>query len=166
MKDRQIKTLTLGGVMAALIFVMTYLPKIPVPATGGYIHLGDGMICLAAVLLGPVSVAAAAVGSALSDLIGGYMSYLLPTFLVKGAMAAVVCALYRPGSGTRAIASFLLAEAVMVLGYFGAECLMFGSSAAIAAIGANVTQGVGGVVVGAVCLPLADRMKKAIRSNA
>ena len=89
MNDKQVKRLAMGGVMAALVFVMTYLPKVPVPVTGGYVHLGDGMVFLAAMLLGPVGVAAAAVGSALSDLVGGYMTYLLPTFVIKGAMALV-----------------------------------------------------------------------------
>ena len=44
MNDRAVKKLALGGVMAALVFVMTYVPKIPVPVTGGYIHLGDGAL--------------------------------------------------------------------------------------------------------------------------
>ena len=66
-----VKQLAVAGVMAALVFVMTYLPKVPVPITGGYIHLGDGMIFLGAMLLGPVGIASAAVGSALSDLVGG-----------------------------------------------------------------------------------------------
>ena len=66
-----VKQLAVAGVMAALVFVMTYLPKVPVPITGGYIHLGDGMIFLGAILLGPVGIASAAVGSALSDLVGG-----------------------------------------------------------------------------------------------
>lgn len=57
----KIKRLTLGGVMAALVFVMTYFPKVPVPVTGGYIHLGDGAIFLAGMLLGPLAVASAAI---------------------------------------------------------------------------------------------------------
>ena len=89
MSDQKVRKLAMGGVMAALVFVMTYLPKVPVPVTGGYVHLGDGMIFLAAMLLGPVGVAAAAVGSALSDLVGGYMTYIIPTFLIKGAIALV-----------------------------------------------------------------------------
>lgn len=42
MKKLNVQKLTLCGVMAALVFVMTYFPKIPVPVTGGYVHLGDG----------------------------------------------------------------------------------------------------------------------------
>ena len=73
MKKLSVQKLTLCGVMAALVFVMTYFPKIPVPVTGGYVHLGDGAIFLSVLLLGPLGIPAAAVGSMLSDLIGGYI---------------------------------------------------------------------------------------------
>lgn len=53
MKKLSVQKLTLCGVMAALVFVMTYFPKIPVPVTGGYVHLGDGAIFLSVLLLGP-----------------------------------------------------------------------------------------------------------------
>ena len=89
MKKLNVQKLTLCGVMAALVFVMTYFPKIPVPVTGGYVHLGDGAIFLSVLLLGPLGIPAAAVGSMLSDLIGGYMVYVLPTFLIKGLVALV-----------------------------------------------------------------------------
>ena len=69
MKKLNVQKLTLCGVMAALVFVMTYFPKIPVPVTGGYVHLGDGAIFLSVLLLGPLGIPAAAVGSMLSDLI-------------------------------------------------------------------------------------------------
>lgn len=107
MKKLNVQKLTLCGVMAALVFVMTYFPKIPVPVTGGYVHLGDGAIFLSVLLLGPLGIPAAAVGSMLSDLIGGYMVYVLPTFLIKGealpegsaAAGAAVVPACRSGDG-------------------------------------------------------------------
>ena len=63
MQKLTVKKLTMAGVMAALVFVMTYVPKVPVPVTGGYVHLGDGAIFLSVLLLGPLGVPAAAVGS-------------------------------------------------------------------------------------------------------
>ena len=50
-KKINVKQLTLCGVLAALVFGLTYFPKVPVPVTGGYVHLGDGAIFLAAALL-------------------------------------------------------------------------------------------------------------------
>lgn len=135
MKKLNVQKLTLCGVMAALVFVMTYFPKIPVPVTGGYVHLGDGAIFLSVLLLGPLGIPAAAVGSMLSDLIGGYMVYVLPTFLIKGLVALVAWKLCRKDQPLLALLSFLLAEAVMVLGYFLLEWALYGVASAAAAIG-------------------------------
>lgn len=145
MKKLSVQKLTLCGVMAALVFVMTYFPKIPVPVTGGYVHLGDGAIFLSVLLLGPLGIPAAAVGSMLSDLIGGYMVYVLPTFLIKGLVALL---------------SFLLAEAVMVLGYFLLEWALYGVASAAAAIGPNVVQGIAGVLIGMLCLLITPRLER------
>ena len=163
MSDKQIRKLALGGVMAALVFVMTYLPKVPVPVTGGYVHLGDGMIFLAAMLLGPMGVAASAVGSALSDLVGGYMTYIIPTFLIKGAIALVAWKLYKPGSWLQTTIAFIIAEAVMVAGYFAFEAVLYGVPAALGAVGPNAIQGVAGVVVGLLCATLVPRLKTVIK---
>ena len=42
--------LAFGGMLAALVFAATYLFKIPISITQGYIHLGDAFILLGAVL--------------------------------------------------------------------------------------------------------------------
>ncbi|NLB91052.1 MAG: ECF transporter S component, partial [Clostridiales bacterium] len=71
MENQKIKKLTLGGALSALVLLFTYIFKIPVPATGGYVHLGDGIIFLAAALLGPYAAFIGGIGSALADLMGG-----------------------------------------------------------------------------------------------
>ena len=152
MKKLSVQKLTLCGVMAALVFVMTYFPKIPVPVTGGYVHLGDGAIFLSVLLLGPLGM--------LSDLIGGYMVYVLPTFLIKGLVALVAWKLCRKDQPLLALLSFLLAEAVMVLGYFLLEWALYGIASAAAAIGPNVVQGIAGVLIGMLCLLIAPRLER------
>lgn len=144
----------------APMFVMTYFPKIPVPVTGGYVHLGDGAIFLSVLLLGPLGIPAAAVGSMLSDLIGGYMVYVLPTFLIKGLVALVAWKLCRKDQPLLALLSFLLAEAVMVLGYFLLEWALYGVASAAAAIGPNVVQGIAGVLIGMLCLLITPRLER------
>lgn len=136
MKKLSVQKLTLCGVMAALVFVMTYFPKIPVPVTGGYVHLGDGAIFLSVLLLGPLGIPAAAVGSMLSDLIGGYMVYVLPTFLIKGLVALVAWKLCRKDQP------------------------LYGVASAAAAIGPNVVQGIAGVLIGMLCLLITPRLER------
>ena len=153
--------LAMCGVMAALIFVATYFVKIPMMMAYGYVHLGDGFILLAASLLGWAAVPAAAIGSMLADLMGGYAIYLLPTFLIKGAVAAVAVLALRGRHVWVRVLGLIAAEAVMVAGYFVTEWLPlgYGLAAASASVLGNVMQGLSGVVIGLLLIPLLKRIK-------
>lgn len=152
--------LTMTALFMAMVVVLSMSAlSIPVPVTGGYVHLGDGAIFLSVLLLGPLGIPAA-VGSMLSDLIGGYMVYVLPTFLIKGLVALVAWKLCRKDQPLLALLSFLLAEAVMVLGYFLLEWALYGVASAAAAIGPNVVQGIAGVLIGMLCLLITPRLER------
>ena len=163
MRNISVKKLTLAGVLAALVFVMTYVPKVPVPMTGGYVHLGDGAIFLSVLLLGPLGVPAAAIGSGLADILGGYMVYALPTMVIKAAVALIAWKGWKEGRWLRAAIAFVLAEIAMVAGYFAFESVMYGAAAAWGAVGPNCIQGVAGVALGMVCHALYPRMKRLVR---
>ena len=163
-RDRRAATATtriaLSGMMAALIFVATYFVKLPMAMTNGYVHLGDGFILLAASMLGWAAVPAAAVGSMLADLMGGYAMYLLPTFLIKGAVAAVAVLALKTKHEWLKVLGLIAAEAVMVGGYFLAEWLVlgYGLVAATASVLGNTLQGLSGVVIGLLLIPMTRRI--------
>ncbi len=81
------RTLTLTALFAAAVAVTTaYVLHIPLP-TGGYIHVGDALIYLAACLLPtPWAVAAGAVGGALADVLTAPM-WAPATLVIK----ALIC---------------------------------------------------------------------------
>ena len=90
MKNRTAEV-TYTALLAALVFVATYLIKIPNPATGGYSHMGDCMVFLAVVMIGRRNGSiAAAIGGALSDLLAGAAAWVLPTLIIKFAMAFIM----------------------------------------------------------------------------
>lgn len=156
--------LALGGMLGALVFVATSFIRLPVPMAQGYVHLGDGVILLGAALLGWVAVPAAALGSMLSDLLLGYVPYLLPTLLIKGAMAAMaVVAMAQKHLWSR-VALLLLAEGLMVAGYFVAEGLLmgFGWAVAWADVPGNALQGASGVVVAVLLQPAVGRIRRGL----
>ena len=158
----QTLTLALSGMMAALVFVATYFFKLPVSITQGYIHLGDGFILLGASLLGWASIPAAAIGSALADLLGGYTLYILPTFVIKGLVAAMaVYALRTKRPSWLTVVLLALAELVMVAGYFVTEWLFlgYGLAAAVGAVVPNLVQALSGVILGGVLIPLLRRVR-------
>lgn len=92
MKKLNTRELTYGGLMTALVFVATaIIPHVPVPFTEGYIHTGDSMIFVAAILLGwRYGAIAGGFGSALADIFLGYTHWALPTLIIKGIMGAIV----------------------------------------------------------------------------
>jgi uncharacterized membrane protein len=165
------QSIALCGIMAAIIFIATYALKIPMYT--GYIHLGDGFILLSGAILGWPAVLAAAVGSMLADLLAGFTVYMLPTFLIKGAVAAVAVVASTRKSQPLQMLYMLIAEVVMVVGYFLTDwmILSFGwlplpnaadtpLMIASAAIMGNVLQGLSGVAVWALLTPVVKRIQK------
>jgi uncharacterized membrane protein len=146
---QKILFVALSGVFAALIFVATAFTKIP---TGvGYANLGDGVILTCAYLLGPVAFFPAAIGSALADLMAGYVPYIPATFVIKGAMGLLAGWIMRKETVAfpAKLIALGLAEIIMVAGYFGFESLpfMYGPAVASAQLIPNALQGVVGIAV-------------------
>ena len=152
MKHDKLLKLVLGALFAALTCVATMLIHIPMPATKGYINLGDGMVLLGAFFLGPAyGFAAGGLGSMLADLLLGYAAYAPGTFFIKGLTALVAALVLHALSGRLGglVAGSAAGETVMVLGYFAYEALALGYGiAAAASIPGNAIQGAAGMVVG------------------
>ena len=158
--NNNLKKLILAALFAALSCVATMSIRIPTPGTGGYIHPGDAIVILSGIILGPVwGFLAGGIGSALSDLIGGYFIYVPITFVIKGLVALAAGLLYQKigkNQKSRYIAVILggVADIILVAGgYFVCEFFIYGAGAA-ASIPANIIQGVGGLVISCILYPI------------
>ena len=158
--NNNLKKLILAALFAALSCVATMSIRIPTPGTGGYIHPGDAIVILSGVILGPVwGFLAGGIGSALSDLIGGYFIYVPITFVINGLVALAAGLLYQKvgkNQKSRYIAVILggVADILLVAGgYFVCEFFIYGAGAA-ASIPANIIQGVGGLVISCILYPI------------
>ncbi|WP_251317774.1 TIGR04002 family protein [Flintibacter muris] len=158
-KDK-IHLLTITALFAAAIAVMTaYMLHIPIP-TGGYIHLGDALIYLAACLLPlPYAAAAAAVGAGLADLLTAPM-WVLPTLVIKAVLV-----LFFTSKGERLLCRRNLA-AVVIAGLFSptayalAGCAMAGTMAAfVPQFLGTLVQGIGSGALFIVIAPALDGVK-------
>ena len=127
-----LKVIALCGVFAALVFIGT---ELKIPTAIGYMNLGDGVILIASYFIGPAAFFPAAIGSALGDLIAGYPVYIAPTF------------------------AGILAELIMVGGYFAFEVFMYGKDAALGSVAFNFIQA-GVAIVIAIPLTYAIRIKR------
>ena len=135
--SKMVYNVVLTAMMMCLVLLMTFIIRIPIPGTHGYIHLGDSMVFLSVLILGwKWGAVAAAVGSALADFVGGFAIYGPVTLVAKGVMAAIVglfiqralkkCMSLRK---TRAfeIIGMVIGGLFMVACYYGAETVMYGS---------------------------------------
>lgn len=153
MKKATTHRLILTAVLAALTCVATMLH---IPTVNGYANLGDCLVLVCAWTLGPVyGTLAAAIGSALADIILSYVIYAPATFVIKGLMALsayfVYILLSSPLKLSKIISLILgaiSAEAVMILGYFAFECILYGAGGGLASILTNAMQGVVGAIGG------------------
>ncbi len=137
----RIRRLTMTAVLAALIFLATaYLPRIPFP--GGYVHIGDAVIFLAASLLpAPWAMAAGAIGAGLADLLTGYALWAPATVVIKALSALFFTAKKDRMLCRRNLLAIVFAGILCVGGYYLWEVLLTGSFAApLASIYFNLGQ--------------------------
>lgn len=162
MSDKKIRTMVTAAVLAALSCVATMVIQIPSPMNG-YVNLGDCFVLLSGWLLGPWwGAAAGGIGSMLADLLLGYGHYAPGTLIIKGVMALVAALIFKAfrKNGAGALVSGVVAEIIMVAGYFGYAGLLLGKGiGAAASIPGNLVQGAMGMVIGLVLLVVLKRSK-------
>lgn len=155
--DSKLKKIITAALFAALACVATMSIRIPTPGTGGYVHPGDAVVILSGVILGPGwGLLAAGIGSAMADLLGGYLIYVPITFVVKGTVGYAAGSIYQKigKNQKRRYAAVVLGGIcdiiLVVAGYFVCEIMLYGAAAAAASVPANVIQGISGLVIGVV----------------
>jgi len=161
------------GIMAAIIYIATYLIKIPV-GNKAVFHIGDSMVYLAAILLGKKKgVIAAALGMTIFDLTTPWFYWAPFTLIVKGTMAYITAVIaYRKGyEGDNLwnnLLAFVVAGVWMVSGYLLSGFVVYklisnNSLLAFADIPANIGQIIVGIVL---ALPLSMTLVKYNKKHA
>ncbi len=99
MKVLDTRELIISAVFAGVVCAATLIIRIPVPATSGYINLGDSMVFVSALLFGArIGGFAGGVGSAIADIMGGYGSWAPFTLIIKGTEGYVAGHISRRGT--------------------------------------------------------------------
>lgn len=143
-----LRYLTSSAIFAALIFLATSYLSVPLPVMG-YVHLGDGLILLAAALLPtPYAIGAAIVGAGVADLMAGYAIYLPATVIIKALTALLVSSKTKKVICPRNILALIPAALLCSGGYYIFEALIYKSFVSpLASIPFNIVQSlVGGIV--------------------
>lgn len=159
----QTKKTVIAALMAALTCVATMVITSPSPLKG-YLNLGDCIILVAGWMLSPTyGFLAAGLGSALADVLSGYLIYAPATFIIKGSMALVAFYVFKFTCNKLSklpsrILSGVSAEIVMVLGYFVFEGFLYGFAPSLVNIPANGIQGAAGVIIGVVLIKIFEKI--------
>jgi uncharacterized membrane protein len=156
---RQLVNAALG---IALVFAFTAFVnvRLPIAANGGLIHLGNVPLFIIAILYGRrLGALAGGLGMALFDVVGGWLLWAPFTLVIVGLMGYSVGAICEKRRGVAAYAlALLVACLIKVVGYYGAEGMIYGNwLAPLTSIPGNLIQI--GVASGLV-LPVVSKLRK------
>lgn len=129
-KNKKLRFLILTALFAAMTFVLTFSIKIPMPG-GGYIHLGDTMIYLAASILPtPLAMLGAAIGGAMSDFAGGYTMFVLPTLIIKALICVPFTSKNEKIICKRNLLACVVSAVITLAGYYLTDVVLLAMSSA------------------------------------
>lgn len=160
MKYLSTKKLTVLAMFMALTTIATMVIHIPIPATKGYLNIGDTVLICAGLLMGRTSGAlVGGIGSALADILLGYTYYAPITLVVKG-LEGYVCGALREKTNLHFIICGLIGGIVMAIGYLLAEgIILYNFPTAILSFVPNLLQGIAGALLADLLYPI---LKKAV----
>lgn len=142
------KNICFSAMFAAMIFGLTML-HVPIGA-GGYIHVGDAVIYVTAMLMGgPWAFISAAIGAACADIVSGFAVYAVPSAIIKILIAVPFVLISKKQSKLLSVRSAIftiISGVITVLGYFAADLILY-REGAIADLPANIIQAAGSAVV-------------------
>ena len=138
--NENMKYLVLTAIFSAMVYVLTAFVKIPTHQ--GYIHVGDGIIYLAAALLPmPYAMITGALGAGLSDYLSGYPMWVLPTIIIKALGVVAFSSAGQNIVTKRNIFAMVPAAIVCIGGYYLAAVALYGDwGAALVDIPTNGIQ--------------------------
>lgn len=158
MKTFDVKQIVFGALGIALVFLATWLIKIP-NSIQGYLNLGDGFILLFASVMHPcLAWLVGGVGSALADIVGGYGIYAIPTLLIKGTEAVLVSYMVYKGRTSLRYIAYALGGLLMCGGYFIADAIINQSwQLSLTGVPGNLLQAAFGYVIALIAFPLIQK---------
>ncbi|MHA2123928.1 MAG: ECF transporter S component [Promethearchaeota archaeon] len=131
-------SISIIGIFTALNFVITYWLQIPIPATGGYINIGDTAVMFTALLFGPfIGGIAGGLGPMLADIFSPYVIYAPATLIIKGIEGFLIGLISNPRKREKRISyhdiiAVIIGGILIPLGYFIYEAFILGLGVAIA----------------------------------
>jgi uncharacterized membrane protein len=153
------RRVSVAAISIAIVTVMVTIVRIPVPATGGYWHLGVVAETFVGAAFGPLlGLIAAGAGAAIADLIAGYGSFAPLTLAAHGSTGLLMGWLGWKKGWAGMLAGWVLGGLAQVALYFLGEATLygFGAAGAAAELPGNLVQ----VALGGLGLVLFQQVRR------
>jgi len=129
-------SLSMIGIFGAFTCVVTMVIAFPIPATNGFINIGDAVVMITGLMFGPIiGGIAGGIGSSLADLFLGYAIYAPATLVIKGLEGFFVGLIANPKKNHkwnyRDFVAVIIGGFIMIIGYFLYEVMIFGLPSAL-----------------------------------
>lgn len=136
------RSITITALSAALIFLFTWVVRVPGPITGGLVHMGNVPFFVASIVYGPyVGAIAGAIGMGMFDIFSGYIAWAPITVITSLIMGYVLGNVTKRFNTKNLIIGFVLMVVIKVLGYYFGEAIMYKSFVTpFASIPGNIVQ--------------------------
>ncbi len=142
MRKKNTRLLCVAAIFTALVFVVT--AYLHIPTNNGYIHVGDGIIYLAACLLPwPYAIAVGACGALLADCLTGFAVWAPASVIIKALTALLFTAKSKRILCVRNRVMLLPAALICAGGYYLYESVLYGNwIASLTGIPGSLTQSI------------------------
>lgn len=142
MRKKNTRLLCTSAIFTALVFVLT--AYLHIPTNNGYIHVGDGIIYLAACLLPwPYAMAVGACGALLADCLTGFAVWAPASVVIKALTALLFTAKGKRIMCMRNRIMLLPAAVLCAGGYYLYESILYGNwIASLTGLPGSLTQSV------------------------
>ena len=158
--------LIMTSMLVALVFLSTFFLniKLPISVNGGLVHLGTGMLFIAAILFGPKKGAlAGAIGMGLFDLVGGWLLWAPITIVARGLQGFIVGKIAwsngRKGSSLALnVTATIVSIPFMIAVYYFGEVILYGNwIVPLTSIPGDLLQNALGMII---AIPVCVALKK------
>ena len=142
MNRKNTRYMCIAAIFTALVFVVT--AYLHIPTNNGYIHVGDGLIYLAACILPwPYAMAVGAGGALLADCLTGFAIWAPGSVVIKALTVLLFTSKGKRIMEVRNRIMLLPAAVICAGGYYLYESALYGNFIApLAGIPASLTQSV------------------------
>ena len=158
---KKTRKLTYIALLTALSTISVMFLRVP-NGVGGIIHPGDSIIYITAIFFGPLAGAfVGGIGHSLANLLSDTAVWAPWTFAIKGIMGSVVGLIAHNAvqiKNARLWIALIISTAILIVGYFIAGIFVLGAGAAVAQAVMTSIQGVIGIIVTIVLLPIVNKI--------